>query len=46
MYSYTLSFILNLTTTLFQKLVTFHTWNVKQKDDGMDKAKQTSLLLW
>ena len=35
MYSYIFSFTLILTTTLLQKLATFHDWNVKQKDDGM-----------
>ena len=37
MYRYTFSFILNLTTALFQKLATFYKWNVKQKDEGMGK---------
>ena len=37
MYRYTLSFILKLTTTLLQKLATFHMWNVKLKDGGMDQ---------
>ena len=37
MYRYTFSFTLKLTTTLLQKLATFHMWNTKQKDDGMDQ---------
>ena len=37
MYRYTFSFTLKLTTTLLQKLATFHMWNVKQKDDGIDQ---------
>ena len=42
MYKYTFSFTLNLTTTLLQKLATFCTWNVKQKDDGMAKWDEGS----
>ena len=37
MYRYTFSFTLKLTTTLLQKLATFHMWNTKQKEDGMDQ---------
>ena len=37
MYRHTFSFTLKLTTTLLQKLATFHMWNVKQKDDGIDQ---------
>ena len=37
MYRYNFSFTLKLTTTLLQKLATFHMWNVKQKNDGMDQ---------
>ena len=37
MYRYNFSFTLKLATTLLQKLATFHMWNVKQKDDGMDQ---------
>ena len=33
MHRYTCSCILNLTTTLLQKLAMFYMWNVKQKDD-------------
>ena len=28
---------MKLTTALLQKLATFHMWNVKQKDDGIDQ---------
>ena len=34
---YTFIFTLKLTTALLQKLATFHMWNVKQKDDGIDQ---------
>ena len=37
MYRYTFSFTLKLTATLLQKFATFHMWNVKQKDNGMDQ---------
>ena len=37
MYTYIFNFTLKLITTLLQKLAIFHTWNVKQKDDGMDQ---------
>ena len=34
---YAFSFALKLTTTLLQKLATFHMRNVKKKDDGIDQ---------
>ena len=37
MYKYTFSFTLKLITALLQKLTTFYIWNIKQKDDEMDK---------
>ena len=37
MYRYTFSFTLKLITALLQKLATFYIWNIKQKDDEMDK---------
>ena len=37
MYRYIVSLTLKLITTLLQKLTIFHTWNVKQKDGGMDQ---------
>ena len=37
MFRYSFSLTLKLITTLRQKLATFHLWNVKQNDDGMDQ---------
>ena len=37
MYKYTFSFTLKLITALLQKITTFYIWNIKQKDDEMDK---------
>ena len=37
MYRYTFSFTVKLITALLQKLATFYIWNIKQKDDEMDK---------
>ena len=41
MYRYTFSFALKLITALLQKLAIFYIWNIKQKDDEMDKACQS-----
>ena len=37
MYRYTSSLTLKLTNSLLQKVATFYTWDVKQKDDEMDQ---------
>ena len=37
MYRYIFNLALKLITPLLQKLAMFHTWNVKQKDYGMDQ---------
>ena len=37
MYRYTFNFTLKLITALLQKFATFYIWNIKQKDNEMDK---------
>ena len=37
MYIYNFSFTMKLITALLQKFATFYIWNIKQKNDEMDK---------